>query len=128
MSHIRFSLKFHAEHDADVIKILNQQESINDYIRQLVRADGIMMSIIDDMAAEDAAKQEAKDPQTIVPLIYEWIEHRGDYRLYNPLEPEQTVAYLDKEDLFRALTEGEDPKGFEYRYYTPDEWEAEHES
>lgn len=121
MSQIRYSLKFHAERDADVIKMLNRQENVNDYIRQLVRADAIMESIINDMAAEDVASRE-KDPETIVPLVYEWIDYRHDYRLYNPLEPSQTVAYLDVKDLYVALHEEQE----HYIYYTPEEWEADH--
>lgn len=44
--------------------------------------------------------------------IYEYIDHLGLYRIFDPDHPEQTVAYLDAADL--ALVLLEDPDGDRY--------------
>lgn len=44
--------------------------------------------------------------------IYQYIDHLGLYRIFDPDHPEQTVAYLDAADL--ALVLLEDPDGDRY--------------
>ena len=44
--------------------------------------------------------------------IYQYIDHLGLYRIFDPNHPEQTVAYLDAADL--ALVLLEDPDGDRY--------------
>lgn len=61
MSNVRFSLKFHAAKDADVIARLREFDNVNDYIRQLVRADAIMSGFLKFTEEENTKKEDVKN-------------------------------------------------------------------
>lgn len=54
--------------------------------------------------------------------LYTYIDYLGAYRIWDPKHPEQTVAYLDAEDLAMVLLE--DPDGEKYGGETEEDTRA----